>query len=194
MCVFPSAIESGPYFRRCQIPYPGEGLGGGGGSNCAAKDTPLAISLKFNFSVFFLGFCRHGNHIFNNKTVSSFCCYSGTSIAKIYILDFVSYFYNQPCDCCIVFQHGKIKQSSRCWSASVVKCRGFFSPWSSSSSSETTFTAWLALEVWYNLFNSFFSSSMSPVYQVGIYFTSRCCQIIIKGNKILIVISSSSRS
>ena len=89
----------------------------------------------------------------------------------------------------------KWSKSSRCWSASdVVRCRGVFSSWSSSSSSETTFTAWLALEVWYNLFNSFFSSSMSPVYQVGIYFTSRCCQIIIKGNKILIVISSSSRS
>ena len=37
---------------------------------------------------------------------------------------------------------------SRCWSDSgVVRWWGVFSSWSSSSSSETTFTAWLALEV-----------------------------------------------
>ena len=46
---------------------------------------------------------------------------------------------NQPCSVA--------SKSSRCWSASdVVRCQGVFSPWSSSSSSET-FTAWLALQV-----------------------------------------------
>ena len=40
------------YFRRCQIPFPFKNRGRvrRGRSNCAAKDTPLAISLKFNFS------------------------------------------------------------------------------------------------------------------------------------------------
>ena len=43
---------------------------------------------------------------------------------------------------------GKRSKSSRCWSASdVVRCRGVFSSWSSSLSSEVKFTAWLALEV-----------------------------------------------
>ena len=37
-------------------------------------------------------------------------------------------------------------KSSRC-ASDVVRCREVFSSWSSSSSSETTFTAWLALEV-----------------------------------------------
>ena len=42
----------------------------------------------------------------------------------------------------------KWSKPSTCWSAfDVVRCRGVFSSWSSSSSSETTFTAWLALEV-----------------------------------------------
>ena len=37
-------------------------------------------------------------------------------------------------------------KSLRC-ASDVVRCQGVFSSWSSSSSSETTFTAWLALEV-----------------------------------------------
>ena len=41
--------------------------------------------------------------------------------------------------------------------------------------------------IWYNLFNSFLSSVLSPRYQIGIYLTIWCCQIIT-------VISSSSRS
>ena len=36
----------------------------------------------------------------------------------------------------------------------------------------------------YNLFNSFLSSLLSPVYQVGIYFNSGYFQVLIKGNKI----------
>ena len=42
----------------------------------------------------------------------------------------------------------KWNKSLGCWSASnVVRCRGVFSSWSSSSSYRTTFTAWLGLEV-----------------------------------------------
>ena len=42
----------------------------------------------------------------------------------------------------------KWSKSSRWWNASdVVRCQEVLSSWSSSSSSETTFTAWLALEV-----------------------------------------------
>ena len=80
----------------------------------------------------------------------------------------------------------KWSKSSRYWSTpDVVRCREVFSSWSSSSSSETTFTAWLALEEsgTTSLIASL-SSLFSPVYQVGIYLRSRCCQIIIKGNKI----------
>ena len=40
-------------------------------------------------------------------------------------------------------------------------------------------------DIWHNFFNSFLSSLLSPVYQVHIYLTSRCWQIIIKGNKII---------
>ena len=39
-------------------------------------------------------------------------------------------------------------------------------------------------DIWCNLFNSFLSSLLSPVYQVCIYLLSRYCQIIIKGSKI----------
>ena len=39
-------------------------------------------------------------------------------------------------------------------------------------------------DIWHNIFNSFLSSLLSRVYQVNIYLTSLCCQIIIKGNKI----------
>ena len=42
----------------------------------------------------------------------------------------------------------KWSKSSRCWNASdVVRCREVLSSWSSSSSSETTFTTWLVLEI-----------------------------------------------
>ena len=78
----------------------------------------------------------------------------------------------------------KWSKSLRCWSASdIVRCRGVFSSWSSPSSSEAMFIAWLVLD-WYNLFNSFLSSLLSLFYRVGIYLTSRCCQIIVKNNKI----------
>ena len=65
---------------------------------------------------------------------------------QLYKLEFVCYFPNQPCECCIVFHHCKWGKSPRCWSASdVVRWQRLFSSWSFSSSSETMVTAWLVL-------------------------------------------------
>ena len=116
------------------------------------------------------------------------------SIKTIYTSGITTFYFGlclwllqSACECCIVFHHGKIKQIIE-----VLKCfwyskapRGvflliiFITIWNNVYSLAGTGG------IWYNLFNSFLLSLLSPVYQVGIYLTSRRCQIIIKGNKIL---------
>ena len=96
------------------------------------------------------------------------------------------YFWDQPCQCCIVFHHGKMKQIIevvKCFWCSKVPRGAFFLIiftiiWNNVSSLAGTGVTW------YNVFNSFLLSLLLSVYQVGIYLTSLCCQIIIKGNKI----------
>ena len=96
------------------------------------------------------------------------------------------YFCNQPCEYWIVFHHGKTKQIIE-----VLKCFGyskvptgvflliiFIIIWNSVYSLTGTGA------IWCNLFNSFLSSLLALACQVGIYLTSRCYQITIKGNKI----------
>ena len=80
---------------------------------------------KKNFSILLC--FKADNFIFRTLSVTS--AISPVSVASFSIME-------------------KWSKSSRCWIASDVgRCWGAFSSWSSSSSSETTFTAWLALEV-----------------------------------------------
>ena len=105
---------------------------------------------------------------------------------QFYILDFVYYFCNQPCKCCIVFHHGKMKQIIEVlkwfWCSKVA--RGVFLLIIIIIIWNNIYCLTGTGGIWYNLFNSFLSSLLSSIYQVSIYFTIRCCQIIIKGNKI----------